>query len=131
MPTPHYPTRSAWRTGFRGKCPRCGEGALYSSFLKVADNCQKCGLDLSQEDAGDGAVPFIIIIAGTLGVGIGVWVMFTFETGVWTPITVAFPVVGAVVLGLLPKAKGLLIALQYLNKAGDTGTNTFDDDTPS
>lgn len=124
-----HQTRSAWQTGFRGKCPRCGEGALYSSFLKVADSCSVCGLDLSQEDAGDGAVPFIIIIAGTLGVGIGVWVMFTFNTGVWAPIVVAFPVVAAVVLFLLPKVKGLLIALQYLNKAGDTGTNTFDENT--
>ena len=102
---------------------------MYSSFLKVADSCSVCGLDLSQEDAGDGAVPFIIIIAGTLGVGIGVWVMFAFDTGVWAPIAVAFPVVAAVVLGLLPRVKGLLIALQYLNKAGDTGTNTFDEDT--
>ena len=129
MSTPSSKTRSVWQTGFRGKCPRCGEGALYSSFLKVADNCPVCGLDLSQEDAGDGAVPFIIIIAGTLGVGIGVWVMSTFDTGVWAPITVAFPVVAAVVLILLPKVKGLLIALQYLNKAGDTGTNTFNDET--
>ncbi len=129
MSTPTLKTRSAWQTGFRGKCPRCGEGALYSAFLKVADNCTVCGLDLSQEDAGDGAVPFIIIIAGSLGVGIGVWVMFTFDTGVWAPITVAFPVVAAVVLFLMPKVKGLLIALQYLNKAGDTGTNTFDEDS--
>lgn len=129
MSIPSHPTRSAWQTGFRGKCPRCGEGSLYSSFLKVTDRCDICGLDLSQEDAGDGAVPFIIIIAGTLGVGIGVWVMFAFNTGVWAPIVVAFPVVAAVVLILLPKVKGLLIALQYLNKAGDTGTNTFDENS--
>lgn len=129
MTVPNSETRSAWQTGFRGKCPRCGEGALYSSFLKVSDQCAVCGLDLSQEDAGDGAVPFIILIAGTLGVGIGVWVMFTFGTGVWAPIVVAFPIVAAVVLLLLPRVKGLLIALQYLNKAGDTGTNTFDEDT--
>lgn len=101
---------------------------MYSAFLKVADRCPICDLDLSQEDAGDGAVPFIIIIAGTLGVGLGVWVMFAFETGVWAPIAVAFPVVLAVVLLLLPKVKGLLIALQYLNRAGDSGTNRFEDD---
>lgn len=102
---------------------------MYSSFLKVTDRCAVCDLDLSQEDAGDGAVPFIIIIAGTLGVGVGVWVMFAFNTGVWAPIAVAFPVVAAVVLVLLPKVKGLLIALQYVNKAGDTGMNTFNEDS--
>ena len=123
------PVLSAWQTGFRGLCPRCGKGRLYTSFLKVADSCDVCGLDLTQEDAGDGAVPFIILIAGALGVGLGVWVMFAFETGIWAPIVVACPVVAAVVLVLLPKTKGLLIALQYLNKAGDTGTNTFDADS--
>jgi len=129
MNAPDYPMLSAWETGFRGLCPRCGKGKLYQSFLKVADRCGHCDLDLSQEDAGDGAVPFIILIAGTLAVGIGVWVMFAFETGVWAPILVACPVVAAVVLLLLPRTKGLLIALQYINKAGDTGVNTFDADS--
>lgn len=129
MTTSDYPVLSAWQTGFRGKCPRCGKGRLYSSFLKVADTCGSCGLDLSQEDAGDGAVPFIILIAGAVGVLLGVWVMFAFETGLWVPILVACPVVAAVVLILLPRTKGLLIALQYINKAGDTGVNTFDADT--
>ncbi len=129
MKAPETPTLSAWETGFRGLCPRCGTGKLYRSFLKVTERCDHCGLDLSQEDAGDGAVPFIILIAGTLGVGIGIWVMFAFETGVMTPMLVACPVVAAVVFLLLPRTKGLLIALQYLNKAGDTGVNTFDADS--
>lgn len=123
-----YPALSAWQTGFRGLCPRCGRGRLYDRFLHVADRCPVCSLDLSREDAGDGAVPFIILIISTVGVGLGVFVMFAFDTPVWTPIVVTLPVVTALGLFLLPRVKGLLIALQYLNKAGDTGGNTFRED---
>ena len=128
MPTPEHPPLSAWRTGFRGRCPRCGEGRLYVSFLKIADRCTVCGLYMSKEDAGDGAVPFIILIVGAIGVGLGAWVLFTFETGVLAPILVSVPVSIILTLVLLPKVKGLLVALQYLHRAGDTGLNTFDAD---
>ena len=126
MEASNPPTLSAWRTGFQGRCPRCGEGRLYSSFLKIAETCGVCGLDMSKEDAGDGAVPFIILIVGAIGVGLGAWVMFTFETGVLAPILVAVPVSIILTLVLMPKVKGLLVALQYLHRAGDTGLNTFD-----
>lgn len=113
---------SAWHTGFRGRCPRCGIGHLYKAFLKVDDRCANCGLDFAFENAGDGAVPFLILLIGGIGVGLGAWVMLAFETAVWVPILVSAPICTLLTLVLLPKAKGLLIALQYLNDAGDSGT---------
>lgn len=118
---------SPWQTGFRGKCPRCGDGRLYSGFLKVADNCGYCGLRYSFENAGDGAVPFLILIIGAIGVGLGAWVMLAFDTPIWVPILVAVPVVSILTLILLPRTKGLLIALQYVNEASDTGTDSYDE----
>ena len=38
----------------RRRCPACGQGKLYSSYLKVADRCSVCGLDLKRQDSGDG-----------------------------------------------------------------------------
>jgi len=118
---------SPWRTGFRGRCPRCGEGRLFAGFLKVADECRFCGLKFGFENAGDGAVPFLILLIGGIGVGLGAWVMLAFDTPVWVPIAVTVPVCAVLTLVLLPKAKGLLIALQYVNHAGDTGTDAFDE----
>ena len=118
---------SPWKTGYRGRCPRCGEGKLYSSFLKVADGCTYCGLKYDFENAGDGAVPFLILIIGGIGVGLGAWVLLAFDTGVLAPILVTVPVVILLTMILLPKAKGLLIALQYVNAAGDTGTDAIDE----
>ncbi|MEQ8442515.1 MAG: DUF983 domain-containing protein [Alphaproteobacteria bacterium] len=119
---------SAWQTGFRGRCPRCGDGKLYSGFLKVGAKCGFCGLDFSFENAGDGAVPFLILLIGGIGVGLGAWVMLAFGTAVWVPIAIAVPVCILLTLVLLPKVKGLLIALQYLNSAGDTGTEAIPED---
>lgn len=118
---------SPWQSGFRGKCPRCAEGRLYMSFLKVADRCAVCDLDLSKEDAGDGAVPFIVLIVGAMVAGVGIWIGFTFDPPLWVTIPILGSLTLVLVLGTLPKVKGLLIALQYLNKAGDTGLNTFED----
>ena len=119
---------SAWQTGFRGRCPRCGEGALYDGFLKVGDHCPVCGLDYNFENAGDGAVPFLILLIGAVGVGVGVWVLFAFNAPVWVPILVSAPICTLLTVYLLPKAKGVLIALQYLNDASDTGTEPIDRD---
>jgi uncharacterized protein (DUF983 family) len=121
----HYP--SPWVTGFRGRCPRCGEGRLYSGFLKVAERCPVCDLDLSKEDAGDGAVPFLILLIGGIGVGFGMIFLLGFDWPIWAVLAVTVPLITVLTLVSIPKAKGLLIALQFVNRAGDTGQNTFDE----
>lgn len=118
---------SPWQTGFRGRCPRCGEGRLFSGFLTIGEDCSFCGLKFSFENVGDGAVPFLILIIGAIGVGLGAWVLLAFSTPIWVPILVTSPVVILLTLILLPKSKGLLIALQYVNNASDTGTESIDE----
>src|SRR3954464_9478288 len=51
---------SPFAAGFACRCPRCGEGALYSGFLKVAPRCESCDLDLKFADSGDGPAVFVI-----------------------------------------------------------------------
>jgi uncharacterized protein (DUF983 family) len=121
-----YP--SPWATGWKGRCPRCGEGRLYSGFLKVAPSCGVCGLDLSREDAGDGAVPFLILLIGAIGVGFGMIFLLGLDWPVWATLAVTAPVIVLLTVISIPKAKGLLIALQFVNRAGDTGHNTFEQD---
>ncbi len=39
--------RDVWTSiprGFRGRCPRCGEGPLYRAYIKVDKHCSVCGL---------------------------------------------------------------------------------------
>jgi uncharacterized protein (DUF983 family) len=42
-----------WK-GARLRCPRCGEGKLFSSYLKRKDACDSCGESFVGLDADDG-----------------------------------------------------------------------------
>ncbi|HNQ72639.1 MAG TPA: DUF983 domain-containing protein [Verrucomicrobiota bacterium] len=48
-----------WR-GLRRRCPRCGQGAIYRSFLRMHDHCAVCGLKF-MHDQGDLWVYIIIV----------------------------------------------------------------------
>lgn len=110
------------------RCPRCGRGKLYKSYLKVADACDVCGLDLSAADSGDGPAVFVMFVTGTLAAILVVIMEFVIQA----PMALSIGLVCLVVIGgsllLLPPFKAVLIALQYRHRAGDTGVNTFRDD---
>jgi uncharacterized protein (DUF983 family) len=50
----------------RGRCPRCGDGALFAGILAVRDRCAACGLDLRAQDTGDGPAVFAILLVGAV-----------------------------------------------------------------
>ena len=113
----HYPPQSPYSTGFAGKCPRCGQGHMFRTFLDVAPNCDHCGLDFKFADAGDGPAVFVTLFAGFLLLGMALFVQMTFEPPVWLLMLIFAPLTLLVCVGMLRPLKGLLIALQYRNKA--------------
>ena len=112
-----YPPISAVSTGLAGRCPRCGEGSMFSGFLTVAPKCEVCGLDFSFADSGDGPAVFVTLIAGFLVLGAALAVDMTYEPPIWVYLVLFLPLTILVCLGLLRPLKGLLIASQYRNKA--------------
>jgi uncharacterized protein (DUF983 family) len=112
-----YPPQSVAATGLRGLCPRCGQGRLFKGFLNVAPRCGVCGLDLAFVDAGDGPAVFVTLLGGAIVLGVALWTELTYEPPVWVYIVVFLPLTLLVCVGLLRPLKGVLIALQYRNKA--------------
>src|SRR5262249_12005506 len=55
---------SSVKRGFRGRCPRCGEGKLFRAFLKVDNSCSACGLDFTPHRADDLPAYLVIAIVG-------------------------------------------------------------------
>ena len=55
--------------GFGLRCPKCGEGRLFGSFLKVADRCPACGEELHHQRADDAPAYFTIVVVGHIIVG--------------------------------------------------------------
>ncbi|WP_018147094.1 DUF983 domain-containing protein [Henriciella marina] len=50
------------KTGLGCRCPACGEGAVFKSFLEIAPHCSACGADFSKADAGDGPAFFVMFL---------------------------------------------------------------------
>ena len=103
--------------GLAGKCPRCGNASMFRGFIAVAPTCPACGLDYAFADAGDGPAVFIMLIGGALVVGGALFTEIRYEPPLWVHAMIWPSFAIAVCLGLLRPLKGLLIALQYHNKA--------------
>jgi uncharacterized protein (DUF983 family) len=104
-------------TGLACRCPKCGEGHLFAGFLKVADRCEACGLDLAAADSGDGPVVFILLFVGMIVVFSMLIVEFTVHPPIWVHLVIWLPLTVIVCLALLRPFKGVLLAAQFMNKA--------------
>jgi uncharacterized protein (DUF983 family) len=113
----YYSPQPPVATGLSGHCPRCGQGKLFSGFLTVAPRCQSCGLDFKFADAGDGPAVFVILLAGFVVLGAALWLELKYEPPFWVHLVVSLPLTLVVCLGMLRPLKGVMVALQYRNRA--------------
>ncbi|MGE0410057.1 MAG: DUF983 domain-containing protein [Amphiplicatus sp.] len=115
----HRPPVSPYAAGFAGKCPRCGEGALFKGFLALRERCEACGLDYSKADSGDGPAVFVIFIVGFFAVAIAFILRFVLFAPVWLAFLVSVLAAAGLIAALLRPFKATLIALQYRHKAAE------------
>ena len=109
----HFPPVSLAHAAFACRCPRCGEGRLFTGLLSVRPSCPACGLDLSAQDAGDGPAVFVILFLGLIVVGLAAVVEIKFAPPLWLHMVLWTPLIlGGAILMLRPLKAGL-IALQY------------------
>lgn len=103
----------AVRRGALGCCPRCGEGRVFSGFVKVAPECGACGLDLSGHRADDLPPYLVIFVVGHL---IGILILETemrLDVPLWLSLTLWPLLTLALALALMRPAKGGVVGLQY------------------
>jgi uncharacterized protein (DUF983 family) len=120
----YYQDQSPFSTGFRGRCPRCGEGQLFEGFLTPKPKCSACGLDYSFADSGDGPAVFVILFAGFIICAMALIVEVKYSPPFWLHALIFGPLVLIVCLGLLRPLKGLMIALQYRHNAREGRLDT-------
>lgn len=108
---------SPFLAGALGRCPRCGEGRLFASYLKYADQCSACGADFRIADAGDGPAVFVIFAVGAIVVPFLFILQFGLDLPGWLSITLTAIATVALCLALLPPFKGALFALQWKHRA--------------
>ena len=105
--------------GLKGRCPRCGEGRMFAGLLTLARRCGVCGLDYAFADAGDGPAVFVILIIGFIVVGLALWMEVSYAPPLWLHFLLWIPLTIVLCLTALRLIKGVLIALQYRNKAAE------------
>ncbi len=111
--TPHRRVWPAMKRGFFGKCPNCGEGAMFSAYLKVNDSCPACGQALHHHRADDAPPYFTIFIAGHVIIPLMIVVERLWAPEIWLHMAVWIPLTLAMCLMLLPLTKGALVGLQW------------------
>jgi uncharacterized protein (DUF983 family) len=112
---------SPFLTGLKCRCPRCGQGPLFTGFLKVAPSCTACGLDLAFADSGDGPAIFIIFAVSPVIVLLAVITEALFHPHPMVHLALWIPGTIILCLALLRPFKGVLIALQYKHDAHQGG----------
>jgi uncharacterized protein (DUF983 family) len=112
-----YAPQNPISAGMRGRCPRCGEGRLFSGFLTLNPRCAACGLDFSFADSADGPAVFVILIVGFIIAGAALLTEVAYSPPIWVHFVLWVPLVLILCLGTLRPLKGILIALQYHHKA--------------
>ncbi|MCK0196439.1 DUF983 domain-containing protein [Ancylobacter sp. 6x-1] len=116
---PFHSDVSPLAAGLACRCPRCGRGRLFKGFLEIAPACDQCGLSYDFADSGDGPVVFIILLAGTLVVGLALWVELTWSPPLWVHALLWTPLVLISTIGLMRPLKALLVAQQYAKRASE------------
>jgi uncharacterized protein (DUF983 family) len=109
---------SALKRGFARRCPRCGEGRMFSGYLTALESCPACGLAFEPLRADDTPAYFTIFIVGHLIV-IGLLELEKHEhpdpwiqAAIWIPLTIVLT------FGLLPFVKGAIMGAIYASHAG-------------
>jgi uncharacterized protein (DUF983 family) len=103
--------------GIAGRCPSCHRGKLFSGYLTLAPRCDACGLDYAFADSGDGPAVFVILVTGFIVTGLALIVEILYSPPYWLHAVLWLPLAIVLPLVLLRSFKGVLIALQFRNKA--------------
>lgn len=115
-PEPDRPVWRAIRRGWRRRCPECGAGPILRGYLSVREACPVCGEALHHHRADDGPAYLTILIVGHIMAPLILWAFTTFRP---EPLVLAAIFsVGCVALSLylLPRLKGMIVAIQWAKR---------------
>lgn len=107
------PLGLALRRGWQCRCPNCGAGPMMRSYLKVRDSCPVCGEDLSHQRADDGPAYLTILVVGHILAPLIYFVFVRYRPEPLVLASIFTTATVALALFLLPRFKGMFVALQW------------------
>lgn len=110
------PLRAAVLRGLRGRCPACGDSALFDRFLKPATHCSNCRQSWTGHEADDFPSYIVILLVGHLVVPMMVEVELGLHPPLWVHMSLWPPTVLLLALLLIQPVKGGVIAFQWARR---------------
>ena len=97
--------------GLSLRCPTCGKGRLFRSFLKVQSDCPVCHTDNTVYPSDD-APPYItLLLTGHIIVPLYMWIEHDYSPALWLQAAIWLPLTVIMAVGLLPYMKGGVIGI--------------------
>jgi uncharacterized protein (DUF983 family) len=101
----------AMARGFVGRCPSCGQGRLFATWLRQMPRCGRCQAPLGEVAADDAPPYFVIFIVAHLVIGTQVMTDIWLNLSVAAEAAIFLPLTLVLCLGLLRPVKGATIGL--------------------
>jgi uncharacterized protein (DUF983 family) len=119
----------AFARGALGRCPKCGRGQLFRQYLKVVDRCSVCGERYGHYRADDAPPWLTILLVGHITVPLILFVEESFEPPPWVEFAVYLPLVLLLTLVILPRCKGVILAILWRMKAEGSEISPLDQES--
>lgn len=110
------PVRSTWtamKRGALGRCPNCGQGRLFSSFLKTVHECEYCSEEIHHHRADDLPAYLVVVVLGHIIVGAFMAVEAASTLSTWQHLAIWIPLTILSALVLIRPTKGAVVGLQW------------------
>lgn len=110
------PVRATWtaiKRGLLGKCPHCGEGKLFASFIKTVDTCEVCSEEMYHHRADDLPAYLVVVLVGHIVVGAFMGVEATSTLSTWQHLAIWVPLTIILSLAMLRPIKGGVVGMQW------------------
>ena len=108
--------RPVWQAIKRGlfcKCPNCGQGKLFASFIKTVDCCEVCHEEIFHHRADDLPAYLVVFIVAHIVVGAFMGVEATRTLALWQHLLMWVPLTIVSALALLRPMKGAVVSVQW------------------
>jgi len=122
------PLGRAVTRGLLCRCPACGQGRLLSGYLTVRPACPACGEDFTAQRADDGPAYLTILIVGHLMAPTILWAFIAFRPQPLVMIAIFATGCVALSLALLPRMKGMMVAIQWSRRMHGFGEGELRND---
>ncbi len=108
--------QSLWH-GLCRRCPRCGQGKMFSGYLSVRHDCETCGMEFEPLRSDDAPPYFTLFVVGHVMVSLYVAVWRFLDVPLWAQATFWCGLTLILSLVLLPFIKGGVMAVIFSTKA--------------